>query len=423
MFEWSGTSWVQTQKLISPTPYLNHRFGKTTAMKGDCALIGEEHNNDRQGKVYFYERSAGTWSLGQELTASDGHTKDFFGGSLAINDSCDMALINAWGKEHITGGGSCPCEILEDVGVVYVFERILGVWTEVQKIEPPDPGAEDWFGFQVSFNGDYALLGEEGDDTFAEDSGSLFVFQRVDGTWIQKDRLFEKNPDPYGWFGEARLDGTSAIVSAPGSDINAPEGGAAWVYEFDQDDDLVWYFEDNCDSVFNPDQTDTDEDGHGDACVPPGAVSPGVDLGSGSTVGAGSELHNGVSTGQNAQIGENATLDHNVVAGENLLVGDGTTINQNVVMGDDVTVGAYSVIAKDAMVESNVTLGERVEIAKGVFIGAGTVIDDEAQVKKDSQIGTNVSIGARVIIGAGVVIAAGTHIPDDTVIPNGVHVP
>jgi parallel beta-helix repeat protein len=187
----------------------------------------------------------------------------------------------------------------------------------------------------------------------------------------------------------------------------------------DSDGDGVFDAEDNCPTVPNPAQVDINSDGHGDACVPPDAVTDDVDLGAGSTVGEGSDLKDGVSTGGDATIGEDVTLEQNVTAGDNLAVGGGTTINQDVVLGHDVSVGTDSYVAKDSQINDGVTIGDRVIIEKGVIIGTGTSIGNDTLVKKETIIGENVTIGARVIIGIRATILDSAEVLDDTVIPNG----
>lgn len=187
----------------------------------------------------------------------------------------------------------------------------------------------------------------------------------------------------------------------------------------DSDGDGWLDADDNCPDLFNPEQTDINADGLGDLCVPPETVAPGVELGVGSTVGAGSDLKNGVTIGENAEIGANVTVEQNVIAGADLEVGDGTVINRDVTLGDQVSLGAGTFIAKSAEISDGVTIGNNVIIEKGVFIGADTWIGDETTVKKEAIIGANVIIGARVIVGNAAVIADGSNIPDDFIVPAG----
>lgn len=186
----------------------------------------------------------------------------------------------------------------------------------------------------------------------------------------------------------------------------------------DPDGDGVLNAEDNCPTIFNPDQTDLNGDGHGDACVPPDTVAGDVLLGAGSTVGIDSELKDGVSVGENATIGVGVILEKNVSAGEHLKVGDNTKINQNVVLGNNVSVGADSLVAMDAWIGDDVIIGDGVIIEKGVIIRAGTRIGDNTLIKTETVIGLGAVIGTGIVIGKIVTVLDGAVVADDSVIPN-----
>ncbi len=156
---------------------------------------------------------------------------------------------------------------------------------------------------------------------------------------------------------------------------------------------------DNCPTVPNPAQIDDNNDGLGDACVPPGSISPGADIGGNPVIGDNTTIAAGTSIGDDANIGENVI------------------ISKDSDIGDNITVGSGSEIAKDSLIGNDVEIGSDVVINKQVEIGDGTVIGDSCV------IGKNVVIGANVIIGNYVTIKKDTVIADGTVIPDGWTVP
>lgn len=88
VFVRNGTTWMEQQKL-SPLDQLGgEAFGFSLAINGDTAAIGSVSkvgNNNKQGAVYIFERSGTTWTQSQKLIATDGLANDFLGHSVAIS--------------------------------------------------------------------------------------------------------------------------------------------------------------------------------------------------------------------------------------------------------------------------------------------------------------------------------------------------
>lgn len=156
---------------------------------------------------------------------------------------------------------------------------------------------------------------------------------------------------------------------------------------------------DNCPTVPNPAQVDDNNDGFGDACVPPGSITPGADIGGNPVIGDNTTIAAGTSIGDDATIGENVI------------------ISKDSDIGDNVTVGSGSEIAKDSVIGNEVEIGSNVVIKKQVEIGDGTVIGDSCVIEKNVVIGANVTIGNNVTIKRDTVIPAGTVIPDGWTVP------
>jgi acetyltransferase-like isoleucine patch superfamily enzyme len=156
---------------------------------------------------------------------------------------------------------------------------------------------------------------------------------------------------------------------------------------------------DNCPTVPNPAQIDDNNDGFGDACVPPGSISPGADI------------------GENPVIGDNTTVAAGTSIGDNAVIGDNVIISKDSVIGDNVSVGSGSEIAKDSVIGNDVEIGSDVLIKKEVEIGDGTVIGDSCVIEKNVVIGTNVTIGNNVTIKKDTVIPDGAVIPDGWTVP------
>jgi len=116
LYELTGGTWVDIQKL-EPTPAVtNDRFARTLSLVGDRALIGAYLNDTdgaETGTAFIYEPDAnGDWSETQQLLSSNGDPGDFFGVHVALG--ADYALIGAL-KEDGPGNATTSS------GAVYSF--------------------------------------------------------------------------------------------------------------------------------------------------------------------------------------------------------------------------------------------------------------------------------------------------------------
>ena len=156
IFERSGDNWTQVAKLTASDPAKNNHFGNSVAIDGDRVLVGAYFNShaggDYAGAAYVYEFSGETWSQVEKLTADDAQEADYFGASVALD--CDRALI---GAERADVNGKSMA------GSAYVFESLNG-WTQTAKLIADDSASPDHFGGSVTLEGDRALIGSQHDN-------------------------------------------------------------------------------------------------------------------------------------------------------------------------------------------------------------------------------------------------------------------
>jgi uncharacterized repeat protein (TIGR01451 family) len=221
VYDGSGSSWTETQKLVASDGDAGDEFGGAIALDGDTALVGAHFASvgasNAQGKVYVFTRSGGVWSQSQVLTADDGATFDFFGYSVAMQG--DVALI---GAPAVDLGG-------EDRGAAYVFKRSGGVWTQAQELVADDGGDGDSFGFSVTLDGSRALVGANYARVNGQpQAGAAYLFDADGGgSYAQIQKLLPDDSGGYGTFGASvALHGDTAFI---GSD------GAGAVYVFNDD--------------------------------------------------------------------------------------------------------------------------------------------------------------------------------------------
>ena len=214
------------QKLVAPEGSVSDYFGNSVSVDGDYALVGawaaDIDGKANAGAAYIFERVSGGWEQKEKLTATDGSANDYFGYSVSLDG--DYALVGA--RNADPDGKSAA-------GAAYIFERVSGGWEQKEKLTATDGSANDYFGYSVSLDGDYALVGAYGDDDKGGYAGAAYIFERdLNGDWSQKEKLVAADGNAGDRFGHSvSLDGDYALVGAYGDDDKGGYAGAAYIFE------------------------------------------------------------------------------------------------------------------------------------------------------------------------------------------------
>jgi hypothetical protein len=219
VFTRSAGVWTLQQELTEGGSYGS--FGWSVALSGDTALVGVRQNNC----AYVFTRSGTTWTQQQRLRASDDAFSGGFGHSVAL--SGDSALVGACDK---TVG------VNADQGAAYVFTRVAGIWAQQQKLTDAAGAAGDRFGQSVALEGDTAVVGAAYKTVGANaDQGAALVFARSAGNWALQQELTAADGTAYDFFGySVALDGESVLVGACNKTVGTRTiQGAAYVFTRD----------------------------------------------------------------------------------------------------------------------------------------------------------------------------------------------
>ncbi len=207
VFKRYGSNWIQEDKLTALDSLF---FGCSISLVGNYALIGAMLDDGLKGSAYVFKRDGSTWIQEDKLVALDGESEDFFG--LTVSLDGDYALIGAVGDDEYTGSA-------------YVFKRDGSNWVQEDKLTALDGGTSDYFGFSVSLDGDYALIGACAGKS---GNGSAYVFKRDGSSWVQEDKLIGLDTGYEDYFGHSvSLDGDYAVIGAYGDD---DDRGSAYVF-------------------------------------------------------------------------------------------------------------------------------------------------------------------------------------------------
>jgi len=163
--------------------------------------------------------STDDWFEQAKLIASDGADYNHFGSSVSIDG--DYAIIGA-NRDNDYGNFS---------GSAYIFIRSGSTWTEQAKLLAPDGQAGDEFGWSVSIDGDYAIVGAHYEDYNGEDSGSAYIFIRSGSAWTYQAKLTALSGEADDEFGcSVSINGDCAIVGSRYDDDNGVDSGSAYMF-------------------------------------------------------------------------------------------------------------------------------------------------------------------------------------------------
>ena len=215
------SSWSEEQKLIADDPAALDEFGYASAIDGDTVVVGS-YRADHSGYIdpgaaYVYTYSGATWNFEQKLVASDPGTDDFFGYKVAV--SGDTAAVSS--LQH------------NGTGAVYIFTRSGSVWTEQQKLTGSGGVDDGNFGVDLLLAGDTLVAGASTTDhSGLDNAGAVYVFERSGGTFGEVQRLIASEPQVDGNFGTGvALSGDTLLVGAAGHDLyGVANAGMAYLF-------------------------------------------------------------------------------------------------------------------------------------------------------------------------------------------------
>jgi len=224
------TSFSQTQqKLVGADTEAGDYFGSSVSVDSNVLLVGafyadEPYNNS--GAAFIFEESGGSWSQQAKLISSTPAADDAMGFDVSL--SGNIAVVGAPWDDLSTASGT-----EYNTGSAVVFVKTGSTWIEQQKIMASDALALSNFGWGVSTDGTYIVVGAPRMDTSTlADSGAVYIYKYVNGSWAEEAKLTAPNATAVDEFGRSVfVSGNTLIVGAWQSDIAATDAGAVFIYQ------------------------------------------------------------------------------------------------------------------------------------------------------------------------------------------------
>jgi len=221
VFTRMGTAWTEQAKLTaSDGAAVDDQFGRSVAIASNTIVVGATPESGMNGSAFVFTRTGTTWTEQDRLTSTS--APDFFGVHVAI--AGDTIVVGA-DREDDNGTNS---------GTVFVYTRTGTVWTQQAKLKASDAAGDDRFGVSVAIAGDTIVVGADWDDENATNSGSVYVFMRMEGEWTQQAKLTaSEGGDVEDQFGISVgiASGTIVVGAWQDDNDNGVDSGSAYVYD------------------------------------------------------------------------------------------------------------------------------------------------------------------------------------------------
>ena len=290
----SYSEWVEVHKLLASDGYDLNYFGRGIAIHGDTAVIGATGGGNQLGSAYLFNAD---WFEDMEVDAASVDSGDYYGaradiwGNTAVisassddpngtgsayilrygPDPYDPNLPWMWSEEArltasdsvegdnfgldvsiyggttIIGASNQDNENGTDAGAAYVFYRVADnqdpnipwIWIEADKLIASDGQADAHFGGAIALCDDTVIIGARHDDAQGTDSGSAYVFRRIQDPnnpnvpwiWIEEAKLTASDGAQNDWFGwNVDISGDVAVVGSSNDDDLGSDSGSVYVF-------------------------------------------------------------------------------------------------------------------------------------------------------------------------------------------------
>ena len=233
----SGSVWSQQGPKLVGTGAIGKAWqGSSVSLSadGNTAIVGGTYDNNQQGAVWVYTRSAGVWSQQGDKLVGTGIVGDDArqGESVSLSADGSTAVVGAPKDNNFQGA-------------VWVYTRSAGVWSQqgpklVGTVAYEDDDGQQGCSVSLSADGNTVIVGGW---AYFNNMGAAWVYSRNDGVWTQQgDKL------GLGYYGDyigrsvsLSADGNTAMIGAYG--YNSGQG-AVYVYYGANTDIAAGFFAD-----------------------------------------------------------------------------------------------------------------------------------------------------------------------------------
>lgn len=218
---------------ISPPPdFTGSEFAAAIAVHDDVLVVGAAGpsydacfgaGTCTVGSVLVYRRDETGWIWEATLVSSENVVSDRFGLSVAVEDS--LVVVGA-PRADISSLSPFAAR-----GAVFIFRRDSGNWILDARLASLESTGSDRFGTAVAISDGRIAVGNPHENVNGVSTGSVHMYEYVDGEWVRVQRLLNSTGEIDDHFGEAiGLDGPDLVVGAPWTDVPTVVSGAVYFF-------------------------------------------------------------------------------------------------------------------------------------------------------------------------------------------------
>ena len=206
------------------------KFGAALSTYENRLIIGAPDASDFRGKVYYYQRDDGNYSMAQELTDSNGSLDEQFGYALVLGNEGEELFV---GSPHEKNTGE------KGIGKVTQFSFDGTGWVQEMQFWSSDDRniTGDLFGYDLATDDEFLVVGAPDALLDETETGLVYVFQKDDqGAWSGTPDVlsseFLSDGDQFGHKVEI-VDNIIFVGSKNGDDDNRSDVGLVYVFEYE----------------------------------------------------------------------------------------------------------------------------------------------------------------------------------------------
>jgi hypothetical protein len=220
VFHFDGTNWVFVERLTDPAGAADDNFGFSVAISSSFIIAGAYGGDvsfTDQGTASIFQFDGSNWIFFQQLTHPVAAADDLFGRSVSI--SGNTLIVGAYFDDVAT----------MNQGSALIFQFDGSAWVYTQLLTDPSGAANDNFGNSVSISGDHLIVGIQSDDATVTNQGSVLMFHYNGTGWEPGEQLFDQSPATGEQFGNhVCISGNYAIVGESGDQMSR---GSATIFQ------------------------------------------------------------------------------------------------------------------------------------------------------------------------------------------------